>query len=704
MEGRAFGNVSVLLVDYLKVLYRRRWLAIAVLVAIVGGVGVFTFRATPLYQARVSVLIDYDEPNVIKFEKVFDEAPAFANYFQTQHELLQSRTLVQQTVAALDLWKRPESGLASEEAAIDAVRGALRILPIRGTRIVQIQIRWPDPKLAAEIANVHAGQYVEQSLKKRFLASSQATDWLDVQLAEERKRVEAAESALQAFREQHDAVSLAEGQNIVVQKLADLNAAVTRAKTNRIEKETQYFELRAAQRDTAALHAFPAILSNAFIQQLKGELSMLQREYAQLSETLGDLHPTLVEKRTALQSTESRLAAEVARVVASIQKSYQAALADEESLLRALQEQQREALALDRRGIQYSALEREAESVRLVYQSLLQRAKETSVSRELRATNVRIVDPARPPKQPVHPRTIFNTLMSMLTGLLLAVGAAFLVELVDDRIKVPSDVTEQLGQTFLGLVPEVRSKNSKGSIATRGAPSVEVEAFRGLRTNVMSAIREDGPRTILITSTTQGEGKTHVASNLAVALARAQRRVLLLDADMRRPSVHERLWRPLEPGLSTVLTSTATVTDALQETEIPGLNVLTAGQPSERAPELLGSAAFNELLEALPTQFEWVIIDSPPALTVTDASIIARRTTGVVFVVGSAIARSRAARLALGELQRAGGNILGTVLNRADVAHHPFYFAPYSSGGYLSSLEPTPGDEEQATAELSRSA
>jgi capsular exopolysaccharide synthesis family protein len=221
-----------------------------------------------------------------------------------------------------------------------------------------------------------------------------------------------------------------------------------------------------------------------------------------------------------------------------------------------------------------------------------------------------------------------------------------------------------------------------------------METFRALRTSVMSVAHAEGRRSILVASATQREGKTHVASNLAIALAQAQYRVLLIDADMRRPSVHDQVaGHRLEPGLSNVLTGSAPLNDALQSASVPGLTVLAAGTPSGDAPELLGSTVFEKLLDVLHEHYDWVIIDSPPVLTVTDASIIARRTTGVVFVVGSAITRSRTARLAIEQLQRVGGRLLGVVLNRADVAHHPFYFESYASSDYL---ETTAVDRSQS--------
>jgi uncharacterized protein involved in exopolysaccharide biosynthesis len=439
------------------------------------------------------------------------------------------------------LAQRTVTELGSNHPRLSLDAGGPRRVPSpagRGSRTVDVRFRSSDAALAAEIVNTHLRQCVQQSLENRFMASKEAADWLDAQLAKG-ANASTGESALQAYREQHDAVSLKSGQDIVVQKLADLNAAVTRAKTNRIDKEVQFRDVQAVQRDPSLLDSFPAILSNPFIQQLKGDLARLQREYAQLSESLGERHPTLIEKRSEVETTDKRLAAEVRRVVQSVEDAYRAAQAEEASLVRALDEQKREALSLSRRGIEYAALERDAESIRLVYQSLLQRAKETGVSRELKGTNIRIVDAAETPTTPVLPRTWANFAIGIVGGLLLALGAVFLVEFLDDRVRTPEDLKNQLGLAFLGLIPEVRSTGiGRVTVLQDDVPPSFVEAVRAIRTGVVASSGDQGTKSILVASASEGEGKTLVATNLAVALAQARQRVLLIDADLRRPSVH----------------------------------------------------------------------------------------------------------------------------------------------------------------------
>ena len=669
--------------DYFRVFYRRRWISLLVVLLATAAGAFYTWRTVPVYEAQATLLIESDEPHVVNFQEVLDQGVGQGDYYQTQYQLLESRALAARTVQALDLVGRPAVGASTEAAAVSVLRGGLRVVPVRGTRLVNIRFRWHEPSLAAEIANGHARAYIEQSLDIRFRASKEATDWLDRQLAEERARVAERESALQAFRERHDALSLQDGQDIVVQKLADLNTAVTRAKTSRIQHEAQYRELLAAQRSRNPLDAFPLVLANGFIQQLKADLARVQREYSQLAQTLGDRHPTLIEKRTEVETTEARLAAEIRKVADSVTKAYEASVAEEASLVRALEQQKQEALALNRRGIEYAALEREAESVRSVYQSLLQRAKETSVSRELRATNIRIIDAAEPPAAPILPRPRTNLAIAFLAGCFVAVALVVGLELLDERLKTPDEVRRQLGVSFLGLVPKVKRVHAAGTAMLQpGAPPALVEATRAVRTALLSVLGDQRRATILVASASAGEGKTFLASNLAIALAQANYRVLLVDTDMRRPRVHRVFDQALEPGLSNLLEGAASFVDVLKPSSVRGLTIMSAGAPSSSAPELLGSTVFSGLLDVMREHYDYVVIDSPPVLGVTDATVVAGRVDRVLMVVGSGVTRAKAARLALEELQRAGGRVMGAVLNRADVQRHPFYFEPYGTREY----------------------
>ncbi|MEN3339611.1 MAG: polysaccharide biosynthesis transport protein, partial [Acidobacteriota bacterium] len=477
---------SVHLLDYVKVLYKRRWTAATAFVIVLGAVTIYAFTATPVFEAKARLLIESDERNVVSFKQVVEEDQTKQDYYQTQYNILQSRVLARKTLDTLKLWntspfggqatnqgfsvrkavagipaairtvfsrEKPvrETGVsgadetAAQSRAIDSFLVSLTVAPIRNSRLVDVKYRSTDAALAAQIANALARNYIEQNLEYKFMASKEASDWLGSRLGEERKQVELAETRLQQYREQNDAISLEDRQNIVVQKLGDLNAAVTRAKTERIQKEAMYNQLRLSQANPASLDTFPAILTNTFIQQQKGELAESQRQYAQLSEKFGDKHPDIIKLKSSIQLSQTKLQAEIAKVVQSVKTEYLAALAQENSLAAALGQQKNEALTMNRKGIDYSVLNRDVQSSKQIYDSLMQRAKETGVSGELKTSNIRVVDAAEQPSSPVTPQKTQALLLGLFGGCFLACGLVFFFEYADSRIKTPDEIRSHLG-------------------------------------------------------------------------------------------------------------------------------------------------------------------------------------------------------------------------------------------------------------------
>src|SRR5207247_33408 len=502
--------------------------------------------------------------------------------------------------------------------------------------------------------------------------------WLGERMGEQRKTVDASERALQVYREQHDAVSLEERQNIVVQKLADLNAAVTRAKTERIQKESAYEQIKAVQNDREALDTIPAILSNVFIQQQKTELADLQRQESQLSEKLGQRHPDMLKAKLAVQNAEARIQAEINKVVQSLSNDYHAALSQEQSLMHALDQQKNDALALNRKGIEYGALQRDAASNRQIFESLLQRTKETGISGELKVSNIRIVDAAELPQVPASPDKPLNVLLAILGGSIMAVGLAFFFEYCDNRIKSPAEIKAHLGLPFIGMIPKmVVGDGESAPLLDKGATPNFAEAMRTVRTNVLFSSTADGAQSLLVTSSGPGEGKTVVSSNLALALAQTGQRVLLIDADMRRPRVHQVFSERQEPGLSNILVGDTKTGDAVRPTSCATLWLLPAGHLPPNPAELLGSKRFVEFIETLKQHFTFVIIDSPPIMAVSDSAIVAHMADGVLFVVGSEMTSRGVARTAVEQLINANGHMIGAVLNRLDLTHHPYSDAQY---------------------------
>ena len=692
------------LVDYLRVLHKRRWTAATAFLLVLVTVTVYTFTVTPIYEARTRLLIESDNPNVVDFKEVIDEQGTKADYYQTQYNILTSRALARKAIEDLKLWENEhfaaeaggswfsgwfggdESSGAADGAetveqshAIDRFLENVTVSPIRNSRLVDVKFRLSNPELATRIVNAIAKNYIEQNLEYKFLASKEASDWLGERLAEQRREVEAAEAKLQQFREQNDAISLKDRENIVVQKLTDLNAAVTQAKTERFQKQALYNQLQTLVREKSGLDTFPAVLSNAYIQQQKGELAQLQSQHRQLSERLGEKHPDIIKLRSAIELAQSKLDGEIEKVVQSVRNEYQAALAKENSLIAAVNQQKGEAQTMNRNLGGYSVLERDVQSAKQVYESLLQRAKETGVSAELKSSNIRVVDKAEQPQTPVSPRKALNLSLALVGGLMLAFGLAFFFEYVDSRIKSPDELTAYLGLASLGMVPALKPNSWSGHepLISNGVPPNFAEAIRAVRTNVLFSSAEEGSRSLVVTSTGPGEGKTLVATNLAISFAQAGQRVLLIDADMRRPRVHEMFKQRQEPGLSNLMVGHASPSAAIRKSGVAGLWVLTAGRLPPNPAELLGSKRFRDFMKSLGEHFDSVVIDSPPIMAVTDSAIAASSASGIVFVVGAEMTSRQAAKAAIEQLQRGRPCFVGAILNRVELERNAYYYASY---------------------------
>ncbi len=721
------------LTDYVKVLYRRRWTAATVFGVILLAVSAYTFTATPLYSARVQILIEKENTNVVTFKEAFEQNQVTDDYYQTQYKILQSRALARRTIDALKLWNDPrlnppeqrfslrnllrapivfvKSRLApaadkpassaeteAESRTIDRFLGSLTITPVRNSRLVDVNFRSSDPSLAASIATALATQFIEQNREIKITASKEASDWLNKRLEEQRQRVEASEQALQRYREQTDSVSLEDRQNIVIQKLADLNAAVTKAKTDRIQKEAAYRQIQAVNGNPGRLDTISAILSNTFIQQQKAEIADLQRQQAQLSERLGPNHPDMRKVTTAIQSAEMKLTGEVAKVVQAMKNDYEAALLQEHTLTNALEQQKQQALELNRKGIDYGALQRDATTNRQIFESLLQRAKETGIASELKRSNISIVDTAEIPRYPSSPNTLGNLLGATFGGAFLAVGLVFFLEYLDNRLKAQEEITHHLGLSDLGMIPELFDVGKSNPLMNNGVPAGFAESFRALRTNLFFSSPTEGRHSVVVTSTGPSEGKTVVACNLAIALAQSGQRVLLVDADMRRPRVHQLFGHKREPGLSEVLIGTFKTSQSIRQGGVSGLWVLPAGATPRNPAELLSSKRYQELQERLEQNFDWIVVDVPPVMAVTDASIVAHLSSTVLFVVGAEMTRRRAAKTALDQLSRARASVVGALLNKVDLKHQGYYYAEYCCWDYYEDQKDQKKDQKRRRA------
>ena len=541
---------------------------------------------------------------------------------------------------------------------------------------------WHDaPCVDADAVNALVDEYVAENLEIKLRSTQGMLDWLGNELTSQQKRVEDSERALAEYREKENALSLDDKQNIVLSRLNQLNDTATHARSNRVQKESLYNQVKAIS-SGGNPDAIPVIATNAGVQAARAKLVELQRQKVQLLERYGDKHPRVMDVNAQLDDAQKQLDIAISGAVQSVRNEYETAVIEEQTFAKNLEGAKSDATALNRKGIGYGVMEREAKSNREVYQSLLTREKELRVSANSRTNNVRVVDRAEIPRTPITPGGRRTWLMSVVIGLFLAIGVALGLDYMNDTIKTPEDITRRLRLPFLGLVPAVRG-DKHPLLASSQVPHDFGESFRSLRTSLLSKYADEGTKIIVVTSAQPLEGKTTTAANIAMALAYGGARVLLIDADMRRPGLHRPLRLTNERGLSQVLTGQARVRDVIQRTVDPNLLAITAGRTPPNPSELLSSERMKTLLANLTHgPFNWIIVDTPPVLAVTDAVILAPMVTGVTFVVGAEMTRRRLAERAIETVMQSRPRYAGVVLNKVNFEKNKYYYSRYYGHQY----------------------
>ena len=712
---------EVHLLDRLAVLYRYRRLCATVFVLVTAAMIIQGYSNVKIFQAQARVLIEDERstavPGLQSEQNTYYEDPE--PYYQTQYKILKGRDLTRRVVRKLHLETVPEfngtkqppptplsllsdlktrvmgyfrkpapaaeapkaAETADEAGMVGAFVGRVEVVPVRGSHLVDVTFVSEDPKFAADAVNALVDEYVNENLEIKLRSTQGMLDWLGTELASQQKRVEDSERALAEYREKENALSLDDKQNIVLSRLNQLNDTATRARSNRVQKESLYNQVKVIA-NGGNPDAIPVIATNVGVQAARTKLVELQRQKVQLLERYGDKHPRVLDVNAQLDDAQRQLDIAIAGAVQSVRNDYETAVIEEQTFARNLEGAKSDATALNRKGIGYGVMEREAKSNREVYQSLLTREKELRVSANSRTNNVRVVDRAEIPRAPMTPGGRRTWLMSGVIGLVLAIAVALGLDYMNDTIKTPEDITRRLKLPFLGLVPAVRG-DKHPLLASSQVPHDFGESFRSLRTSLLSKYPDEGTKIIIVTSAQPLEGKTTTAANIAMALAYGGARVLLVDADMRRPGLHRPLRLTNERGLSQVLTGQARVRDVIQRTVDPNLLAITAGRTPPNPSELLSSERMKTLLANLTHgPFNWIIVDTPPVLAVTDAVILAPMVTGVTFVIGAEMTRRRLAERAIETVMQSRPRYAGVVLNKVNFEKNKYYYSRYYGHQY----------------------
>ena len=717
------------LLEYGRVIKKRR-ATILTIAFVVFTIGLFaTLKEKPVYRARVLVEIQKENPDIPTLQELFQVESISDTYLETQYRILKSENLARRVIADLKLdrltefyqpafwWTRPKQeaslspavdagGNVSPESVIDnevlkKFQDRLDVEPLKRSRLVEVSFESNDRNLAAQVVNTLAATYIQQNLEARWQASQKASEWLSQQLLGMKSKLEKSEDDLQQYARDNGLLFLetdkGTSENIVTQRLRQLQEELTKSQADRYEKESLY--LLVQQGDFASL---PGVFNNKLMQDLTEKLAELERERSRLTSIFNPDYPQVKEIQSQIDESQTTLSGERERAAKAITNDYRAAVGRENMLQQAFKDQQREADLIAEKSVQYNILKREADTNKQLYVGLLEKLKETGVSTSMKATNIRVIDPAYPPKKPDSPRIPLNLSLALLLGLSLGIGAAFLQEHLDNSFKTAGEIERFLQLPALASVPAIESStNGNGHglyararhlandkhrstsivpswnrIEGNGQNTPLAEAFHELRTSVLLSTAKHPPRTLLVTSAKGGEGKTTVAANLAVSLAQLGEKVLLIDADLRRPSLHKFFGVANTSGLVNFLTGSPDWRSLLSQAAPIGLFVMPSGPVPPNPADLLSSEYMPLLIREATKEYKFVVLDSPPLLNLADSRVLATLVDGVILVVGGGITPRELVHRAYASAVDAGSHVLGATINFADAK------SDYYSYGY----------------------
>lgn len=709
------------LLDHWRVVIKHKWIVVISLVLILIGSAIVSLRTIPLYRAEGQIMISRENPNPLGFKdsSTNDEDSSVDVELLTQVTILKSPALALEAMRQLQLGgelKAPTSNpdadtrtpltgpaqLTEREKAqlASTFQQGLAVGVIPGTRVIQITYTSPKPDGAAAAVNALISAYITQNLRSRFEETNQAADWLAKQLSDLQLKVEISEEKLVRYQKEHGIVGTDDKQNIITAKLQDLNKQLTDAEADRIQKQAIYQLTLSGDPESVS-----TVSQDTFLQALRSQQADLKNQLAQDSVQLGSAYPKVVELRNRMQQVNETIDAEVKKTTSRIHNDYVGAIGREKMLRQAFEQQKEEASQLNQNAIEYTLLKRDADSNRELYDSLTQKLKEASLSAGLSSTNVHIVDPARPPLKPFVPDILRNVEVGLLLGLTCGIALAFVFEGLDTTVRTPDQVEAIADSPALANIPLMKmtsAGNKNKAMMTSGAqrtgeiavltysrPMSEIaEAYRALRTSILLSMPDTPPQLILVTSPLPEDGKTTTSINCAIVMAQEGRRVLLVDADLRCPSISKTLGINARAGLSTILAG-----DAPQESlicpspQLPNLFVLPSGPVPPRPSELINSTRMKALLAQWRTMFDHVIIDTAPILAVSEVTRLSVETDAVILVIRSGRTGKAALRRSVELLARVEAKLLGVVFNGFDSTspdhyHYSYYGSKYAQAYY----------------------
>ncbi|CAN7400027.1 polysaccharide biosynthesis tyrosine autokinase [Pseudomonas sp. LjRoot71] len=711
-------------IDLLKLwqtIWRRKW-SIMTLVLVVSMVAILVvFSITPIYRAAATLLIEQKSAKVVSIEQVYGLDGAGNEYLQTQFELLKSRALAERVVRQLNLTTHPEFDPRQQpeplidfkalfanfdfnqavpvtlpedlEAGLDATEAEIfdevtkefmeriSIEPQGKSQLVKVQVDMADARMSARAANALANGFIESQLEATMDMSLTATNWMNSRLGELREKLKVAEDRLQAYREAENLVDVQGVSTISAAELSLTGERMIDARRQRAEAESQYRQVQAMRGGGwERLASIPAVLGHPLIQQFKAEEAKAKAKYEEMSRRYGARHPAMEAARSDLSAASASLRGQVEQVVAGIERTYQLAAANENSLQASFNKNKTQIQDISRKEFKLRELQREVESNRALYDTFMTRLKETAATSDLESANARVVDQAVVPSKPVKPRKGLIVLIAALLAGFVGVGLTLLLEALNNTFKSTEEVEGRLNIPVLGILPMMK-KGERSDLArmfSRDTDKSFSESIRTIRTGVVLSGIDHPHKVMVITSSIPGEGKSTVSVNLAFALGQMEK-VLLIDADLRRPTLGKSFDFPVgTPGLANLIAGTAKLDECVKH--VDGIDMIGAGTVPPNPLELLSSPRFAKALEVLKSKYERIIIDSPPTQAVSDAIVLSTFANSLIYVIKSDATHIPLVEKGVGQLLQNNAPVSGIVLNQVDIKKAKKY--GYSYGGY----------------------
>lgn len=696
------GSISVV-ERYLRIGFRWKWWILgAVALALLVGI-ILTLLATPLYTAATRLEISREASRIVEVGEVEPVGRAAdTEFYQTQYGLLESRAMAERVARDLRLADDPAFFAAFDRAdLVDGSGGAgavgrderqglaasillanVSVSPIRLSSLVDVGWTSPDPALSARVANAWANAFIQYNLERRFEATAYARQFLEDRLGQVRRRLEESERQLVGYASNQALINIPAGEaseggsaperSLTADSLVALNAALSDATAERIRAESRLRQLGAG--------AVQEALQNSAITTMRGQRAQAAAEYERLLTQFEPGYPAAQALAAQIRELDQSIAREEARVQTSLRNEYRDSVERERALASRVEGLKQNFMDQRRRSIQYNIYQRDVDTNRELYNGLLQRYKEIGVTGGVGNNNIAVVDTAQVPGAPSYPRPIVNILVSLLAGLVIGVGLAFIREQLDESITDPSDLERRIGLPMLGAIPKTTIEEPRSEL--RDPKSGLTEAYLSVQSSLAFSSDHGIPKSLMVTSTRASEGKSTTAYAIAYSIARGGARTILIDADMRSPSVHHDLGLGNDCGLSNYLSGTDNVDSLIQHKDDEPMAILTAGPQPPNAAELLRGQRLEALLAELSAKFDHIIIDSPPVMGLADAPTIASRTEGTVFVIEARSIKVRIAKRAIDRLRQGQARLLGTVLTKFSASSAHFGYGYDYGYGY----------------------